>query len=65
MKEKIMKNEDKLLRRVTVEYYEYIDGGEENTPETIRVIKKKTKTENFSTGSSKGDPIVTYISEIF
>mgnify|MGYP001267687794 FL=1 len=59
-----MHNEDNLLKRVTIEYYEDITGVEMNTPETIRMIKKKTKTENFSVGSSKGNPVVTYLSEI-
>jgi hypothetical protein len=53
-----------LLKRVTIEYYEDIRGGDANTPEVIRHINKKTKTESFGGGSSRGEPIITYRSEI-
>jgi hypothetical protein len=55
----------KLLKRVTVEYWEDISGGESNTPETVRYINKTTKEETWPGSSkSKGGPLETFRSEV-
>mgnify|MGYP000636761185 FL=1 len=56
--------EKKLLKKVTIEYFEDVCGLTSNTPETIRRINVKTTTENFSVNSTRGNPLVSYTSEI-
>jgi hypothetical protein len=53
----MMKKSLKPFKKVTIEYYEDISGGEANTPETTRKIKVVTTTEKV-TGSSK-DPVIS------
>ena len=52
-----------LLKRVTIEYYEDITGGDDNTPETTRRVRIVTTTERWC-GSVKGDPIKSSSFEI-
>ena len=55
----------RLMKRVTIEYYEDWSEVEiEYSPRSERVIKKTTKKETWC-GSSKGDPIVSYTSEVY
>ncbi len=54
-----MKMTDKrLIKRVTVEYYEVED------QELVRMIEVTTKKETWC-DSSRGDPIVSYTSEVY
>ena len=52
-----------LLKRVTIEYYEDITGGDDNTPETTRSVRIVTKTERWC-GSGRGDPITSSSFEV-
>ena len=55
----------RLMKRVTIEYYEDWSEVEiEYNPRAERVIKKTTKQETWGE-SSQGSPIVSYTSEVY
>ena len=59
-----MTQENKLLKRVTIEYYENLSGRLPSSVDSVRIINKKTTTENFNVNSSKGIPLTSYTSEM-
>tara|TARA_R100001377_G_scaffold70912_1_gene46428 strand:- start:1188 stop:1370 length:183 start_codon:yes stop_codon:yes gene_type:complete len=59
-----MTQENKLLKRVTIEYYENLSGRLPSSVDAVRIINKKITTEDFNVKSSKGNPVISYTSEM-